>query len=75
MMENHSYDNYLGMLQGRGTGFTLGTDGRPEAANRDRDGEEIRAFHLSSPCSTAEFPARAGTPATASGERGRATGS
>jgi phospholipase C len=49
MMENHSYDNYLGMLQGRGAGFTLGADGRPEAANRGRDGEVIRAFHLPSP--------------------------
>ena len=24
MMENHSYDNYLGMLAGRGEGFPLG---------------------------------------------------
>ena len=31
MMENHSYDNYLGMLQGRGEGFPLGRDGEPEA--------------------------------------------
>jgi phospholipase C len=28
MMENHSYDNYLGML-GRGDGFTLGRRHRP----------------------------------------------
>jgi phospholipase C len=32
MMENHSYDNYLGML-GRGDGFTLGADGAPTAVN------------------------------------------
>ena len=32
MMENHSYDNYLGMLR-RGDGFTLGTDGQPTAEN------------------------------------------
>ena len=28
MMENHSFDNYFGML-GRGDGFTLDFDGRP----------------------------------------------
>ena len=28
-MENHSYDNYLGMLAGRGDGFPLGPDGEP----------------------------------------------
>ena len=37
MMENHSYDNYLGMLgrgsgqTPRGDGFTLGTDGLAES--------------------------------------------
>jgi len=44
MMENHSYDNYLGMLPGRGEGFPLGPDGRPEVSNTGRDGEVIRAF-------------------------------
>ena len=34
MMENHSYDNYLGMLRGRGDGFPLGADGRPETPIR-----------------------------------------
>ncbi len=29
MMENHSYDNYLGTLAGRGDGLTLGPDGKP----------------------------------------------
>ena len=33
MMENHSYDNYLGMLPGRGEGFPLGPDGEPEVSN------------------------------------------
>jgi phospholipase C len=33
MMENHSYDNYLGMLAGRGDGFTAGPDGQPAGAN------------------------------------------
>jgi phospholipase C len=48
MMENHSYDNYLGMLQGRGEGFPLGPDGDPEVFNRGTDGRLVRPFHLSS---------------------------
>ena len=46
MMENHSYDNYLGMLQGRGEGFPLGPDSEPDVSNTGADGEAIRAFHL-----------------------------
>jgi phospholipase C len=46
MMENHSYDNYLGMLQGRGEGFPLGPDHEPEVANNGGSGEVVRAFHL-----------------------------
>jgi phospholipase C len=46
MMENHSYDNYLGMLTGRGDGFQLGPDGKPGASNPRRDGSRIRAHHL-----------------------------
>ncbi len=49
MMENHSYDNYLGMMQGRGDGFPLGPDGEPDVSNPGADGEVVRAFHLSSP--------------------------
>jgi phospholipase C len=48
MMENHSYDNYLGMLPGRGDGFPLGADGEPAAFNRGAGGEAVRAFHLPS---------------------------
>jgi phospholipase C len=48
MMENHSYDNYLGMLHGRGEGFPLAPDGEPEAVNRRTDGQAVRAFHLPS---------------------------
>ena len=35
MMENHSYDNYLGMLPGRGEGFPLAPDGQPDVYNDD----------------------------------------
>jgi phospholipase C len=48
MMENHSYDNYLGTL-GRGDGFTLGPDGRPDAANRRADGTEVPAHRAAGP--------------------------
>ncbi len=46
MMENHSYDNYLGMLQGRGEGFPLGPDNEPEVFNNGSSGEVVRAFHM-----------------------------
>ncbi|HMD44688.1 MAG TPA: alkaline phosphatase family protein [Acidimicrobiales bacterium] len=48
MKENHSYDNYFGML-GRGDGFTLGADELPLNANPDRQGNPVRAHHLSLP--------------------------
>jgi phospholipase C len=48
MMENHSYDNYFGMLQGRGEGFPLGADGQPEVSNQGTGGEPVRAYHLPS---------------------------
>src|SRR5580692_11239854 len=47
MMENHSFDNYLGAL-GRGEGFPLGDDGTPDAENPDSDGTMIRAHHARS---------------------------
>src|SRR5712692_8557641 len=47
MMENHSYDNYLGMLPGRGEGFPLGADGEPDISNLSTGGESVRAHHLS----------------------------
>jgi phospholipase C len=47
MMENHSFDNYLGTL-GRGEGFPLGDDGTPDAENPDSAGTMIRAHHARS---------------------------
>jgi phospholipase C len=46
MQENHSYDNYLGML-GRGDGLTLDHKGRPTNTNPDPTGGYVRAFHES----------------------------
>jgi hypothetical protein len=52
MMENHTYDNWLGMLgrspgqQPRGDGFTIGPDGQPTAANPAPDGKWIAPAFL-----------------------------
>ena len=56
MMENHSYDNYLGMLgrgpgeQPRGDGFAIGPDGRPTATNPTTDGAIQHAFRMPTTC-------------------------
>ncbi|TVZ01901.1 hypothetical protein EAS64_31170 [Trebonia kvetii] len=47
MMENHSFDNYLGTL-GRGEGFPVADDGAPDAENPDSAGTMIRARHAES---------------------------
>jgi phospholipase C len=41
MMENHSYDNYLGMLAGRGDGLPLDEHGLPSPANVRGDGTVV----------------------------------
>src|SRR6185295_1817252 len=48
MQENHSFDNYFGML-GRGDGFTLDSAGRPLESNPYR-GKFLRAYHQTDPC-------------------------
>ena len=48
MMENHSYDNYLGMLTDRGEGLPRGADGTPAAVNTLPDGRRFPAHHLTS---------------------------
>lgn len=45
VMENHSFDNYFGML-GRGDGFTLDGDGRPVDTNPDHEGRPVPVHHL-----------------------------
>jgi len=57
MMENHSFDNYLGML-GRGDGFRLDRHGRPRDANPDASGKPVRAFHMPSTCQLATEPSQ-----------------
>jgi len=58
MMENHSYDNYLGMLRGRGEGFPLGPDGEPDVWNLGSGGEPVRAHHLSSTVQLPRVPSQ-----------------
>ena len=48
MMENHSYDNYLGTLD-RGNGFNR-HHFAPRAANPDGEGHLIHAFHIPTTC-------------------------
>ena len=51
MMENHSYDNHLGMLGRAGAdGFRLGRNGRPTAANPYPDGRIQHAFEMPNTC-------------------------
>jgi phospholipase C len=45
MMENHSFDNYLGLL-GRGEGFTLDGSGQPLASNPDANHVPVKAHRL-----------------------------
>ncbi|MGH9078674.1 MAG: alkaline phosphatase family protein [Acidimicrobiales bacterium] len=65
MMENHSYDNILGMMQGRGDGFTLDGNGSPTASNpwpkKSTDpppfkNAEVHAFPMPNPCQEQHQP-------------------
>jgi phospholipase C len=56
MMENHSYDNYLGLLAGRGEGLPLGPGGVPLAANSLPNGQSFPAHHLASTVQVAGNP-------------------
>jgi phospholipase C len=56
MMENHSYDNYLGMLTGRGEGLPLAPDGSPQAASRLPNGQPVPPYHLASTTQVKDDP-------------------
>jgi phospholipase C len=56
MMENHSYDNYLGLLTGRGEGLPLGADGTPVAVNYLPNGQSFPAHHMTSTVQAAANP-------------------
>ena len=54
MLENHSFDNVLGML-GRGDGFDLDAQGNPTATN-PYHGQVLHAFHMPTPCQLVNAP-------------------
>src|SRR5579863_4058746 len=54
MLENHSFDNILGML-GRGDGFALDGNGNPTATN-PYGGQTLRAYHMPTPCQLVSAP-------------------
>src|SRR5215831_422606 len=55
MMENHSFDNYLGTL-GRGEGLPRNDAGEPAAVNKLTDGREFTSWHLTSTIQTPGNP-------------------
>jgi phospholipase C len=73
MMENHSFDNYLGTL-GRGDGLPLGDDGQPDAENPDASGQAVRAYHLTSTVQHAGVPCQSWRAAHAQVADGKMTG-
>jgi phospholipase C len=56
MMENHSYDNYLGMLQGRGDGLARNAQGLPTASNPRQDGAAVPERHAPGPLQVGGTP-------------------
>ena len=59
MMENHSYDNHLGMLGRTGAdGFTLGANGKPIANNPYPNGKIQHAFRMPTTCQLSGKPSQ-----------------
>jgi phospholipase C len=73
MMENHSFDNYLGTL-GRGEGFPRGDDGVPDAENPDSAGAMIRAHHARSTTQAQGNPCQSWSASHAQWADGKLTG-
>ena len=57
MLENHSFDNILGML-GRGDGWPLGRNGLPTSTNPYADGRLQHAFHMPTTCQLPSQPSQ-----------------
>jgi len=80
MMENHSYDNVLGMLgrgpgqTPRGDGFTLAADGGPTATNPYPDGRTQRAFRMPTTCQLPSRPSQEWTASHNAYNKGRMDG-
>jgi phospholipase C len=80
MMENHTYDNWLGMLgrgpgqQPRGDGFTIGPNGQPTASNPASDGQTQHAFHMPTTCQLTGQPTQEWTQSHIQFDHGRNDG-
>jgi phospholipase C len=72
MMENHSYDSYLGVLD-RGDGFPM-RDGRIKAANPDGNGNLVHAFHMPNACQLNGSPSQSWDASHQSLDHGRNDG-
>jgi phospholipase C len=57
MLENHSFDNILGML-GRGDGWPLGADGLPTSTQPYIDGRLQHAFRMPTTCQLPHQPSQ-----------------
>ncbi len=73
MQENHSYDNYFGMLR-RGDGFTLDRHGKPTNACPDATGAPVRAFHMANTCQLPKQPSQAWNASHAQWDGGKMDG-
>ena len=75
MMENHSYDNRLGMLLRRGAdGFRLGRDRLPTATNPYPDGQIQHAFRMPTTCQLQTQPSQEWTASHNAYDNGRMDG-
>ncbi len=73
MMENHSFDNLLGVL-GRGDGLPRGANGQPSATNPDGKGHLIRSFPMPTPCQLHGKPSQSWNASHAQYDGGRLQG-
>jgi phospholipase C len=75
MMENHSYDNKLGMLGRAGAdGFTLGSNGKPTASNPAGGGKTQHAFRMPTTCQQGGHPTQTWTASHESYDDGKNDG-
>ncbi len=75
MMENHSYDNYLGMLRRPGAdGFRCGPDGLPTATNPYGNGQSQHAFRMPTHCQLGARPSQEWTASHNAYDNGRMDG-
>jgi phospholipase C len=73
MMENHSYDNYFGMLR-NGAGFTLDDQGRPVEANRSAADTPVRLRHFDGTVQDKKVPTQSWNASHVQWDRGGCTG-